>query len=663
MRFPKSLPMKTFFATASLLLCVLFVSAQEPVKDSVETEELEEVVIQSTRTSRTIRNTPTRVETIDAEELEEKANMKPANVSMVLHESTGIQVQQTSATSANASIRIQGLDGRYSQLLKDGYPNFGNFASGLAILEIPPLDLQQVEVIKGPASTLYGGGAIAGVVNFISKTPGERPETLFLLNQSHLGQSNLGIFSMGKKGRWGYSVLGLGNLQNDFDADGDGFSELPEARNATVHPKVFFYPDEHTTFSLGNSLTFGESIGGDMSVIDRGPSDGHTYFERNNTLRNITTFEASRRLASGSRVLLKQSLSLFDRKITLADHVFSGLNTNSFTDASYTTQIGSHEVIGGVNLIYDKLRQGENYSGQDLGSRTFTGGIYVQDTWDISEKIIAEAGFRGDFVQYATKVFQENRFFALPRISVLYRATSEISMRAGAGLGYKIPTVFTEQTESIQYRNLLALETTTPETSVGTTFDVNFRKYLFEDLSLSFNQMFFYTRLKNPLVLEQSGSSVFFVSSDEKVTSAGFETNLKLIFHHDYKLFAGYTFTDARAEYLPGNQFMPLVPKNKVNLVLLYEKHRNFKFGLEGYFTDTQYLYDRTRTPAFWEFGFSAEKYFGNFSFYVNLENFTDERQGRYKSVVNGPVTNPTFDDIWNHTEGFVMSAGIKYRL
>ncbi|RZK63034.1 MAG: TonB-dependent receptor, partial [Pedobacter sp.] len=142
-------------------LALLFPNNQDqPLEILMEEadEELEEVIVSSTRTSRTIQNTPTRVETIELEEIDEKSNMRPANVSMILHESTGIAVQQTSATSANASIRIQGLDGRYTQLLKDGYASFGNFASGLSILEIPPLDLAQVEIIKGPSSTLFGAG-------------------------------------------------------------------------------------------------------------------------------------------------------------------------------------------------------------------------------------------------------------------------------------------------------------------------------------------------------------------------------------------------------------------------------------------------------------------------------------------------------------------------
>src|SRR5687767_7187355 len=142
----------------------------EPVEvllTEAEEEHEEEVIVQATRTSRTIANTPTRIEVISGEELDEKANMKPGDIRMMLSESTGIQTQQTSATSYNSSIRIQGLDGRYTQILRDGYPLYSGFAGGLSIMQIAPLDLRQVEVIKGSSSTLYGGGAIAGLVNLV----------------------------------------------------------------------------------------------------------------------------------------------------------------------------------------------------------------------------------------------------------------------------------------------------------------------------------------------------------------------------------------------------------------------------------------------------------------------------------------------------------------
>lgn len=149
--------------------------------------EMEEVIVRATRISRTIANIPTRVEVISGEELVEKGNMKPGDIRMLLNESTGIQTQQTSATSYNAGIRIQGLDGRYTQILRDGYPLYAGFSGGLSILQIAPLDLKQVEVIKGAASTLYGGGAIAGLVNLVSKTPTEKKELSFLANATSAG--------------------------------------------------------------------------------------------------------------------------------------------------------------------------------------------------------------------------------------------------------------------------------------------------------------------------------------------------------------------------------------------------------------------------------------------------------------------------------------------
>jgi outer membrane receptor for ferrienterochelin and colicins len=626
----------------------------------IENEDLDEVIIQSTRTSRTIKNTPTRVETIDGEELDEKNNMRPANVSMLLHESTGLQVQQTSATSGNASIRVQGLDGRYTQLLKDGYANFGNFASGLSILEIPPLDLKQVEVIKGPASTLYGGGAIAGVVNFISKTPNENFEGDFILNQSNIGQTNIGGYISKKKGKFGFSFLGLVNLQKAYDVDKDDFSEIPKSNNFTINPRLFYYINSSTSLMLGNSFTKGENTGGDMQVLKNKPDVNHTYFEKNNTIRNTTTFEVEKKFTNKNSIKLKQSVSIFEREISIPNYSFSGLNTNSFTDLSYVFFKQKHTMIVGTNFVFDKFKQ-ENRNTQN--SQSFSSGIYFQDTWDITEKIKIESGLRIDNMSYKNNNYNKNQTFVLPRVSTLFKLSDKITSRIGGGLGYKIPTIFTEQTESMQYQNVLSLANVKAEQSIGGTADINYRTNLFGDLLFSVNHMFFYTSISTPLVLQSPISgNYFFTNATKPIVSNGFETNLKFIYKEDLKLFVGYTFTNAKATYLNTNQFLPLLPKNKLNLTLMYEKEDNFKFGLEGYFTNRQFLYNGNRTPSFWEFGFMTQKTFKKVSVFINFENFTDQRQSKYKTVVNPPHNNPTFDDIWNHTEGFVINGGIKIK-
>lgn len=623
-------------------------------------EDMDEVIVQSTRTSRTIANTPSRVETIDGEELDEKNNMRPANVSMLLHESTGLQVQQTSATSGNASIRVQGLDGKYTQLLKDGYPNYGNFASGLSILEIPPLDLKQVEVIKGPASTLYGGGAIAGVVNFISKMPGEKLEADLILNQSHIGQTNIGAYISQKRGKFGYSFLGAGNLQKAYDVDKDDFSELPRNKNFTINPRLFFYPHESFSLMLGNSYTWGSNTGGDMEQIKGNGNALHTYFEENNTVRNTTTLEIDKKFNSGSKLKLKQSLGLFDRVISLPNYGFSGFNTNSFTDLSLLIKKKKHTVISGLNIVFDKFK---HRNLRVLDAQTFTAGVYMQDTWDVNSRVIVETGLRLDNMNFKNAGYSKNQTFILPRVSALFKITDKISSRIGGGLGYKTPTVFTEETESLQYQNLQALNNVEAERSVGGTADINFKTKITGDLAFSINQMFFYTGISKPLLLVVDVFGNYsFANAAKAVTSTGFETNVKFIYKEDLKLFVGYTYTYAKAGYLAGNQFLRLLPKNKLNLTLMYEKENNFKFGLEGYLTGNQYLNNGNSTPSYWEFGFMAQKTFRKISLFVNFENFTDQRQSKYKTVVDPPHSNPTFDDIWNHTEGFVVNGGIKIK-
>ncbi len=506
------------------------------------TNEVGEVTITSTRTGREIDDVPTRVEAIDEEEVDEKTNMRPANVSMVLNESTGIKVQQTSATSNTQSVRIQGLDGRYTQILKDGFSAFGGFSGSISLLDILPLDLKQVEIIKGPSATFYGGGAIAGVVNFITKEPEDEPVTSMLFNQTTALGTDVAVFNSRKFERFGYTFLGSLNYQKEYDVDDDDFTELPWTTSFNLSPRLFFSFSERSRLIVGNSTSYQNRKGGDVFVIRGEADDFHQYFENNNSVRNITTLQFETEFADRSRLVAKQSFAFFTRKIEIPDYLFRGRQFNSYTDVSYLRTVNNHALVFGFNAVYDQFRERDSLLPRDETRTTFGG--YAQDSFNVTNKFFIEAGFRLDHLKdYGT--------FPLPRVSALYKFTNHLSSRLSFGLGYKAPSIFTEEAETLLFRNVLPIgNSLKAERSRGGTLDVNYRNTIGEKFSYTVNQMFFYTKIEDPLVLlERAGGLFQFVNAAEPVTSRGFETNARLSYDI-VKLFAGYTFTHAKANYL-----------------------------------------------------------------------------------------------------------------
>ena len=148
------------------------------VRLGIHAEELEGIVVSSTRTGQRIEDEPTRVEVLAREEVEEKMLMTPGDIAMMLNETSGLRVQSTSPSLGGASVRIQGLRGRYTQLLADGLPLYGGQSGALGLLQIPPMELGQVEGIKGGASALYGSSALGGGVNLISRRAQDERELL-----------------------------------------------------------------------------------------------------------------------------------------------------------------------------------------------------------------------------------------------------------------------------------------------------------------------------------------------------------------------------------------------------------------------------------------------------------------------------------------------------
>ncbi|MGB6153823.1 MAG: TonB-dependent receptor [Pricia sp.] len=621
-----------------------------------EANELEEVVLQSDRSTRTIQKIPTRIEYIGGEELGEKAMMNASNISMVLRESTGIQMQQTSLSSGNSNIRIQGLDGRFTQLLRDGFPLYSGFSSGLSILQIPPLDLQQFEIIKGSSSTLYGGGAIAGLVNMISKTPGDEPESALMFSQTHALGSTLNIFHSQRNGKWGWALYGSGHYQKAYDPEADGFSNLPLTHSVALNPKVFYYPSDKTTVWFGVNGTFDDRIGGDITKIEEGENGIHQYTEENISKRFSTQLVYRTEIDSTSSFSLKNSVSFFDRQLTIPEFAFAGSQWNTFSEVNYLKKRAKADYVLGGNVYTADFK--EDTQGLSRNQSETTVGLFGNGIFDLSERWILETGLRTD---YAT----DWGFFPLPRISLLYKADQKFSSRVGGGLGYKIPDIFTEEAESINFQAVLPIDKDAlkAERSYGANIDFNYQTELLDDLSFSINQLFYVTAIQNGLLLnvvETNPTQFEYANAFENIVSKGAETNVKFTYR-DFKWFLNYALIDTRLNYLPGNPQKPLTARHNAGSVVVYETE-TWRFGFETYYTGKQRLSNNMNTQDFVTVGFLGMRNFNWGSVYINFENFTDRRQSRFSPLVLPPHSNPSFPDIYAPTDGFIGSVGVILR-
>ena len=615
-------------------------------------EEHEEIIVTSTRTTDVIEAIPTRIEVLGTEEMGEKAMMRSSNIAMLLRETSGIQMQQTSPSAANQSIRIQGLDGRYTQLLKDGFPLFGGFAGGLSIMQIPPLDLQQVEIIKGANSTLFGGGAIAGLVNLTTIVPQEERKLRLMLDQTSAGGSTLNGFYAERYGKWGVTMYASGNRQNAYDANNDRFSDIPEINSLTINPSIFFYPNDNSYFRATFNGTFEDRLGGDMSLIDGETNGVHQFTQENLSNRLSLQLTYQNQLSTYSALTLKQSINRFDRTINEPNYRFEGQQWSTFSEASYTFGKQDSRWVAGFNLYTDEF----NDLGQNLLARSYvqnTGGVFIQNTAKFNETFSLESGFRIDYNA-------EFGIFPLPKLALLTRLNEKLSLRLGGSLGYKLPTIFTEDAENLAFEGILPIaENLEAERAQGVNFDFNYSSALGKDWSINWNQLFFYTNLNESLILQPlTINDYFFSNSETPVTSRGMESNVK-IGYKDFKLFLNYTLIDTRIEFLGEEYQKPLTPKHNAAFVLVYEEHEKWRIGYELYYTGEQLRQDFSQTSDFWVMGFMMMRKFNKLSLYINFENFTDARQHRLEAFDINDQLKPNIPNLWAPVDGFIVNGGI----
>lgn len=617
-----------------------------------ESGELADVIVTTTRTNSRIEDVPIRVEVISKDEVSEETNIKPTNISKLLLESPSIQAQQTSAINGNVSIRLQGLNGKYTQILKDGFPLYGGFAQGLSIMQIPPLDLQQVEIIKGSSSSLYGSGAIAGIINLISKQPHKKRELTFLINRTSLAGTDADVYFSQRWKKFGFTFLSANNFQKVRDVSKNGFSDVPKVKTFNIAPTFYYYINPKTTLRFGLNGTYDDRKGGDMVVLNNHSDSLHQYFEENISHRLSSQFQFEKQFDKDKSLTIKNSVSYFKRGINQTNYSFEGNQKSSYTEAAFNFKIAKQQFVTGLTVTTEKFLEDSSVSHLQRNYNYITTGLFLQDDWKPTEKLSLEAGLRTDY---------QNQFgyFFLPRLAVKYNFSNGFYIRAGSGLGYRLPTIFSTDAEQAGINNIKPLSNNIKaEKSTGGSLDFNYKKELGDESLITINQSFFVTQINDPLVLD----SFYFVNKSQALLTKGFETDIHLTIN-ELQFFVGYSFVDARRKYNTVQSFVPLTPKNKINIDIIYEKEDNFSVAFEGYYVSSMFRDFDTMTKSHFTAGLIAQIHFKHFDLIANCENLFDVRQTRFENIVIPPISNPTFRQIYAPLDGRVFNVAVRIKL
>ena len=623
------------------------------------TEKTEEsVIVSSSRTDSRIEDLPTKVEVIGSEEVDEEAGTIPGNIASLLGDVAGIQNQRSSATTGNIDMRVQGLPGKYTQLLRDGLPLFGGYSGSFSILQIPPLDLKQVEIIKGSSSTLYGGGAIAGMINLISKSPQlHKPQHSILLNRSTLNETNINTYFSNRGNKAGYTFFAGTNLQRAVDVNTDGFSDVPDLKNFFFHPRIFLYPNKLQTIMLGYHLTTEDRKGGDMQVLHHTNDSEHQFYIQNRSIRNTLDAVWENRMNKTDRLTLKGNLSFFNRDIRTNVFGMKADQRSYYTELSYYKKMAGHDLVAGLNISGEKFDKQYPDSTMLDPYHYNTTGFFIQDDWKISSKLTTQAGFRLD-----NNTAHGN--FALPRLSLLYRINKNFTTRLGGGLGYKIPSQFDADIDERDYPKIIPFRLIgiRAERSAGVNWDINYKKS-FDNWRIAINQMFYFTSILQPVVEGKLPSGgIYFYNAGKPIDTKGFETYVQLKFD-ELDIYMGYTYAVARQLYNTAQPNLPLSVRNKFAAVLSNEFSSRLRACVEASYIGKQFLENGSRTPGYF-FSSAMVRYdIKNISFVLNCEDLFDYRQTKKESIVLPPTANPSFKQVWGPLEGraYNLSANIRW--
>ena len=458
----------------------------------------------------------------------------------------GVRPQLNCNVCNTGDIHINGLEGPYTMILIDGMPIVSGLSSVYGLSGIPNSMVERIEVVKGPASSLYGSEAVGGLINVITKNPANAPLFSADVMSSTWQEYNadMGLkFNMGSAA----SILtGLNyfNYSNPIDNNGDGFTDVTLQDRISVFQKWNFNRRSNRLFSVAGRYLYEDRWGGQMDWKPEYRGGNDIYGESIFTSR--WELIGNYQLPVEEKLLLAVSYNEHYQNSYYGDIAYMADQKIGFSQFSWDKSLGRHDLLLGTALRYTYYDDNTPATASPLNEqdnrpdKSWLPGAFLQDELSLTEQQKLLLGLRYDH-------HSEHGHIWTPRFAYKYSFNDRNIFRLNAGTGFRVVNLFTEEHAALTgSRQVEVTEELNPEQSYNINLNYIKKVFLSNGGFLGFDASLWHTYFSNQILpdYETDANKIIYDNLKGHAITQGVSLNVDLELMNGLEILAGGTFMD-----------------------------------------------------------------------------------------------------------------------
>lgn len=655
-----------------------------------QTLAVDEVVVSATRNETNKKSSAVIVNVASSKLFDNTAS---TNLAETMKFQSGLRIENNCGNCGTTQLRINGLDGQYSQILLDSNPIFSSLAAVYGLEQLPTSMIERVEVIRGGGSALFGSNAIGGVVNIITKEP--LRNSLTLSNVTNVAKDGTAEFNTALNGsfvsddrRAGIYLFGMVKNRDAYDRNKDGYTDIPHLKSETIGFRGYYKTSAYTKLTAeyhhihefrrgGDSIELAPHLTNIAEQLDHQIDGGSLRFDG---------FSADSRHRYGVGIsaqgIHRDSYYGTDKNPDTYGHtndltiVASAQYTYSFERCLFMPA----QLTAGAEYTYNDLSDDFPAVGRHMTQTVQSGGAYLQNEWQ-SEKVNIIIGGRLDAHNMVDKpIFS-------PRANVRYSPHRNVGLRLSYSSGYRAPQAYNEDLHIDVLNRQAAIIKIDPNLKPEHSHSVSASADLYHNFGRVQTNLLiegFYTDLKDVFALskvgeDEAGNIIKLRHNASGATVKGITAEFKVGMPDIFELQAGYTFQRSRydeperwSDNVEPQRRMFRSPDSYGYMTADFDVTRRFSASLFGNYTgpmlvqhNAGYIAQDTErlTPSFWDMGLRMAYEF-RLSDFIGMElsagikNIFDSFQ---RDLDYGPAKDSVY--IYGPTQPRTFFVGLKFTL